>query len=68
MSFSWTRVAAIAAKELRDYRRNRFAMLTMAFLPVLFIALPIVRLLTAPASAASSKLDARVGISLLYCC
>ena len=38
----------------------------MAFLPVLFIALPIVQLLIAPASAASSKLDARVGLSLLY--
>jgi ABC-2 type transport system permease protein len=66
VSFSWTRVAAIAVKELRDYRRNRFVIGTMAFLPLLFIALPIVQLLTAPASAASSKLDARVGISLLY--
>ena len=66
MSFSWTRVGAILIKELRDYRRNRFVIGTMAFLPLLFIALPIVQLLTAPASAASSKLDARVGISLLY--
>ncbi len=66
MSFSRKRVAAILVKELRDYRRNRFVILTMAFLPVLFIALPIVQLLTASASEASSTLDARVGISLLY--
>ncbi len=66
MSFSRTRVAAISLKELRDYRRNRFVILTMGLLPLLFIALPIVQLLTAPASTASSQLDARVGISLLY--
>ena len=66
MNFSWTRIRAIFVKELRDYRRNRFVIGTMAFLPLLFIALPIVQLLTVPASEASSKLDARVGISLLY--
>jgi ABC-type Na+ efflux pump permease subunit len=66
MSFSWTRVRAILVKELRDYRRNRFVIGTMAFLPVLFIALPTVQLLTVSASVASSKLDARVGLSLLY--
>ena len=47
MSFSWTRVRAITVKELRDYRHNRFVIGTMAFLPVLFIALPMVQLLTA---------------------
>jgi ABC-type Na+ efflux pump permease subunit len=66
VSFSWMRVRAILVKELRDYRRNRFVIGTMAFLPALFIALPIVQLLTVSVSAASSKLDARVGISLLY--
>ena len=66
MSFSRRRVAAITIKELRDYRRNRFVIGTMAFLPVLFIALPIVQLLITPAVEASSKLDARVGLSLLY--
>jgi len=66
VSFSWTRVRAIVVKELRDYRHNRFVIATMAFLPVLFIALPIVQLLVTPAAEASSKLDARVGLSLLY--
>jgi ABC-type Na+ efflux pump permease subunit len=66
VSFSRRRVAAITVKELRDYRHNRFVIATMAFLPVLFIALPIVQLLITPAAEASSKLDARVGLSLLY--
>jgi ABC-type transport system involved in multi-copper enzyme maturation permease subunit len=67
MSFSWTRVMAIFLKELNDYRRNRFVMLfTMRLLPLIFIAAPTVQLLAAPAAEASSKLDARVGLSLLY--
>lgn len=67
MSFSWTRVGAILVKELRDYRRNRFVVVfTMTVLPLIFIVAPTVQLLTAPAVAASSKLDTRVGISLLY--
>ena len=66
MSFSRRRVAAITVKELQDYRHNRFVIGTMAFLPVLFIVAPMVQLLTASASASSSKLDAKVGLSLLY--
>jgi ABC-2 type transport system permease protein len=67
VSFSWTRVRAILVKELRDYRRNRFVMIfTMTILPLIFIAAPTVQLLTAPAVATTSKLDTRIGISLLY--
>jgi ABC-type Na+ efflux pump permease subunit len=67
MSFSWARVAAILLKELTDYRRNRFVMVfAMTILPLIFIAAPTVQLLTVPAAATSSKLDARIGLSLLY--
>jgi ABC-type Na+ efflux pump permease subunit len=66
MSFSWTRVRAILVKELRDYRHNRFVVGTMAFLPLIFIAAPTVQLLNAPAAATGSRLDSRIGISLLY--
>ena len=31
------RVGALSAKELRDFRRNRFVILTMAFLPLVFL-------------------------------
>jgi ABC-2 type transport system permease protein len=67
VSFSWTRVRAIVVKELSDYRRNRFVVVfTMTILPLIFIVAPTVQLLTAPATTASSQLDSRIGISLLY--
>ena len=67
---SWTRIGAIFAKELRDFRRNRFIMITMALMPAIFIVLPIIDIFILPAvrpgSAASSALDRRIGLSLLY--
>jgi ABC-2 type transport system permease protein len=60
-------VKAIVVKELSDYRRNRFVMVfTMTLLPLIFIAAPTAQLLAASAAEASSKLDSRVGLSLLY--
>lgn len=64
MSFSWTRVGAILHKEMRDYRRNRFVITTMAATPVLFIALPAIQLIAA--TATGRAVDLRVGLSLLY--
>ena len=65
MTFSWTRVGAIALKELRDYRRNRFVIETMTVLPLLFIALPLIQLFFANAEANTANLSRRIGISLL---
>ncbi|MBV8990923.1 MAG: hypothetical protein JO372_20410 [Solirubrobacterales bacterium] len=60
MSFRRTRVKAILVKKLSDYRRSHFVMVfTMTLLPLIFFAAPTVQLLTAPAAASSSKLDAR---------
>ena len=64
MSFSWTRVGAILRKELRDYRRNRFVIGTMAAVPVLFITLPMIQLIAA--NATGKDLSVRIGLSLLY--
>ncbi|MGA3218673.1 MAG: ABC transporter permease subunit [Acidimicrobiales bacterium] len=64
MSFSWTRVGAILRKELRDYRRNRFVIGTMAAVPVLFITLPTIQLIAA--NATNKALSLRIGLSLLY--
>ncbi|MGH2869194.1 MAG: ABC transporter permease [Solirubrobacteraceae bacterium] len=64
MSFSWTRVGAILRKELRDYRRNRFVIGTMAAVPVLFIILPMIQLIAA--NATGKNLSVHVGLSLLY--
>jgi len=67
VTFSWTRVRAIAVKELRGYRRNRFVVVfAMTVLPLIFIVGPTVQVLTAPAVLHSSTLDRRVGTSLLY--
>lgn len=64
MSFSWIRVGAILHKELRDYRRNRFVIGTMAAVPVLFITLPTIQLIAA--NATGKNLSVRIGLSLLY--
>jgi len=66
MSFSWTRVGAILQKELRDYRRNRFVIYTMSFLPLVFIAAPMVQIFAIKVAATSALFDAHIGISLLY--
>jgi ABC-type Na+ efflux pump permease subunit len=66
MSFSWTRVAAILRKELRDYRRNRFVIVSMTMLPLLFITLPMIQLVMANAAADTAKLNLRIGLALLY--
>jgi len=66
MSFSWTRVGAILHKELRDYRRNRFVIGTMAATPVLFITLPMIQLIAANVTGNTANLNLRIGLSLLY--
>ncbi len=66
MNFSWARVVGIVQKELRDYGRNRFVILTMAVLPLIFIIVPVVELLVIKVSVASSKFDTHIGLALLY--
>ena len=66
MRFSWTRVGAILRKELRDYRRNRFVIVTMAVTPVVFITLPMIQLIAANATGNTAHLSLRIGLSLLY--
>jgi ABC-2 type transport system permease protein len=66
MSFSWTRVGAICLKEVRDYRRNRFVIGTMAMVPVLFIILPMIQLFAANVTGNTANLNLRIGLSLLY--
>jgi ABC-2 type transport system permease protein len=66
MSFSRRRVGALLRKELRDYRHNRFVIGTMAFLPLLYVILPTIQLLTINASASSATLDAHIGLTMLY--
>jgi ABC-type transport system involved in multi-copper enzyme maturation permease subunit len=66
MSFRWSRVGAIVRKELRDYRRNRFVLVTMAIVPVAFIIAPMIQLFAANATTGTAHLDTRIGLSLIY--
>jgi len=49
------RVAAIVRKELRDYRRNRYMLVTMAIIPAVFLLQPIIYVLTLPAAYAGGR-------------
>ncbi|MCW2753804.1 MAG: type transporter [Marmoricola sp.] len=66
MSVGAIRIGAIVRKELRDYRRNRFVILTMSITPIIFIIAPVIQILTISAATTSTRLDQRIGISLLY--
>lgn len=45
------RVLAVLHKELRDYQRNRYMIVTMAIIPVIFLLQPLIAVLNLPASA-----------------
>jgi len=63
---SGTRVASVVRKEVREFRRNRFVIGTMALLPVFFLITPMVTIFRVPASASGPQVKAVVGvISLL---
>lgn len=63
---SRTRIAAVIAKELREYRRNRLLVGGMIVYPLLFTALPIATFFARQPSVASPALSNRIGLSLLY--
>jgi ABC-type transport system involved in multi-copper enzyme maturation permease subunit len=66
MNMSPARVRAIARKEFRDYRRNRFVVFTMAVAPLVFISVTLISILTIPAGPPSGALDTTVGLSMLF--
>lgn len=45
------RVIAIFVKELRDYRRNRYILVTMTIIPIVFLLQPLLYILNLPATA-----------------
>ena len=66
LQLSRVRVRAVMAKELRDYQRNRFIASTMVITPILFMVAPIITIFNLPADASSARLDAGIGVTLLY--
>ena len=60
------RVISVVRKEVREFRRNRFVLGTMAVLPFIFLITPMITIFRIPASATGPQLKAAVGvISLL---
>jgi ABC-type transport system involved in multi-copper enzyme maturation permease subunit len=49
---SWTRIRAIFRKEVREYQRNRSIVLTMAVIPLVFVAGPLINIFALPPDAA----------------
>lgn len=57
MSVSTIRIRAIFRKELREYRRNRSIVATMAVIPLTIVIFPLIEVLALPASSASVLLN-----------
>jgi ABC-type Na+ efflux pump permease subunit len=60
------RIGAVVRKEVREFRRNRFVIVTMGVLPVVFLITPLLTIFKIPESADFPQVKAAVGtISLL---
>jgi len=60
------RVRTVVRKEVREFRRNRFVIGTMAVLPLFFLITPLLTIFRIPDSATGPEVQAAVGvISLL---
>jgi len=60
------RVRAVVRREMRDFRRNRFVIGTMAILPFVFLITPMITVFKVPESTSGPQAKAAIGvISLL---
>jgi len=59
---SLQRIGAVVRKEVREFRRNRFVIVTMGVLPFVFLITPMITLLRIPASASGPQVRAAVGV------
>ena len=62
---SLDRILGVMQKEMREYRRNRFVITTMAVMPLVFLVVPLLTLFKIPASAAGSQIKGAVGVMSL---
>lgn len=62
---SLQRVRAVVRKEVREFRRNRFVIGTMAVTPFVFLITPLITLFRIPASASGPQVRAAVGVMSL---
>jgi ABC-2 type transport system permease protein len=66
MSISAARIGAVVRKELTEFRRSPLIVGTMAVLPIIFLIVPTVTILTQGTSEPASSLQKVVGFALLY--
>ncbi len=59
------RVRAVVRKEVREFRRNRFVVSTMAVMPLVFLVTPMLTLFRVPESASGTQVRAAVGVMSL---
>ncbi|MGO9972917.1 MAG: hypothetical protein ACLP01_08945 [Solirubrobacteraceae bacterium] len=64
MNIDLSRVRAVIRKELREYRRNRFIIGTMAAFSVVFLSNPLISVLTLSSTAPNSTVKSSVGAAL----
>jgi ABC-type transport system involved in multi-copper enzyme maturation permease subunit len=64
MSMSATRIGAVIRKELAEFRRNRFILVTASILPIVFLVSPTAQILALKATASSTVLQKRVETGL----
>lgn len=62
---SLQRVGAVMRKEVREFRRNRFVISTMAVMPFVFLITPMITLFRVPASASGTEVERAVGVMSL---
>ncbi|HEX6655090.1 MAG TPA: ABC transporter permease subunit [Candidatus Limnocylindria bacterium] len=65
MNTNTRRVRAVFRKELREYRRDGFIVLTMAIIPLIFLIQPLIQVFALPASAAAGLSHEHVLLYLL---
>jgi ABC-2 type transport system permease protein len=65
MGLNTSHIGAVVRKELTEFRRSRFVVVTMAVLPILFLVQPTAVILASRATAGSTRLDDAVGLSLM---
>jgi ABC-type Na+ efflux pump permease subunit len=65
MTLSWRRIRAITRKELRDFRRNRSIVASMAVVPLLFVLPPLIQIFGLAASTSVALHRAHVLVYML---
>jgi ABC-2 type transport system permease protein len=63
---SGRRIRAVVVKEVQEFRRNRFVVVTMGALPLVFLVTPLATMFTIPATASGSAVRAAVGTLSLF--